>query len=501
MGKKGFNLVILVAICVSSIAMGQSVDQSTYTGPARAALFTGTLSGLSEAYGILHDGMNDGQVTGDKRELILLYVLARTGMLVFDRQDVAFNTSLVEILEPFGVTIAGDKFFSHDPNDPDRVQVYLPIDPNDGYQVPLNADPVAAANAVNNAILPEIDALLAQLAQVTDSPTKFKMVLMPAETGLDADIEVDYGDVLLVRAALLGAKAWLHSVANPGYNIDIDLVGDPLFAGWERGILPESTTVNAVLNAYPNLLKVLQPAGPARLAEAKQNLIAFLDAVNTALDYKEDNFPDDPDTALLSVDKDDPDYVAVRDEVNKFLVSLKDGTAADYTAASKQTYTLNYEADSIGQMALIYGPFGVNNNGWISLSEPGTLPAWWDIRWFRISGDRIEGDAEGATDTGDYWGWFWGTISADGAQITSMVFEFEGWDWGSGWLEGSVTNLSAQRTSTETTTVKINPNPLFAGTVGPRDMFPLFDAMGCPSRVPLDIAWAMTPRWAESSPR
>jgi len=464
----------VAATCVGYLAPARGATQSDYTVPARELLFTGTLSGLADAYQILNNGMSDESVTGDKRELILLHVVARTGMLVFDRDDVAVNTSLLEIAQPFGVTVTGDTLFPEDPCDPDRVVVTWPINPADPncVLIPPGANVEAAANAINAAILPEIESIVAELNQVSDSPA-FAMTLTPAETGAPADIEVDYGDVLALKAVLLGAKALLYSLANPGYDLSIDL-NNPIFSGWQCGILPESTTINTVLNAYQNLLEILPTTGPARLAQAKQNLIAALGAVNDALTHMESE-TDDQMNDLLYIEGDDHGYQSAKAEFNKLRTSLQDGVVQTYAAASMHTYTLSQSGEPIGQIVLKYGPAGIEDVGWLRLSDPGTLPEWWDIDWFDVREGRIEGEAEPYMWEGWYWGWFWGDISADGSQITNLTFEY--WDW---WSGDTISGLSAQRTDSDVTTVQFNPNPLFAGSVSLRDILPQLDANDMP---------------------
>jgi len=133
MGKKRLSLVVIFGVWAGTVALGGERDpnQYDYTMPARERLFTGTLSGLVEAHHILGNGLDDLRLTGDRRELVFLHALSAAGMVVFDRNDVAVATSIVEILEPFGITVTGSTFLPEDRYDPDRMQVRFPIDPND----------------------------------------------------------------------------------------------------------------------------------------------------------------------------------------------------------------------------------------------------------------------------------------------------------------------------------------------------------------------------------
>ena len=248
-------------------------DPSRYTTPALESLADGTLSGLEDAYTVLNNGLNDPAVNTDPA-LKFWHAVARTGMMIFDTNDVSINTSLLEILEPFGVTVSGNDF--------DTLDVNLPWDPSDPncLLIPETANVDTAFAAINSSILPEIDAILAELDGV---PNTLQISLDPSVTGLLDDLEIDGGDKLALVAALLGVKAVLSGAANPAYNILVDL-SHSLFTGWECGDLPETTTLTAILAQYPDLLKIL-PGGAANLAQSKANLLATLNAFFAATDH------------------------------------------------------------------------------------------------------------------------------------------------------------------------------------------------------------------------
>jgi hypothetical protein len=479
MGRRTLILTVAMAGCFGPFAWGRwsSPAPQDYTIPAREQLFTGTLSGLTEAYRILSEGMNDEAVTGDKRELIFLHALARTGMLVFDRNDVAVRTSLIEIAQPFGVTVTGDKFFPAEANDPDRVRLNLPIDSGDPncVRIPPGADVNAAAEAINTAILPEIDAILAELTSVTDTPA-FSMTLTPAETGLSGTVEVDYGDVLSFKASLLAVKAMLYGAANPAYDLAIDLE-NPIFAGWQCDMLPASTTMNTILDAYPNLLKTLPDTGRERLSQTKQNLSAAVEAAAAAMDYITAETDDQQDD-LLQIDPSDPGFVAARSNLTNLRMSLDDGASAAYTYGSKETFTLTRDQQTIGRIALERDfVFGDDETGFLELQNLADLPARWDVSSFNVTGTDMQVGTEVWTTDGPWWGWFDGAVSADGTQVTNLTFQY----WAPWPLEsGTITGLTAERTSSRPMTIRVDPNPVLAGAVEPRDMLPLVDAEGRP---------------------
>ncbi|MCH7921082.1 MAG: hypothetical protein IIC50_24325 [Planctomycetes bacterium] len=103
--------IAVVCFYGSTVALGasHSTDPNQYITPALESLADGTLSGLEDAYTVLNNGLNDPAVNTDPA-LKFWHAVARTGMMIFDTNDVSINTSLVEILEPFGVTVSGNDF-------------------------------------------------------------------------------------------------------------------------------------------------------------------------------------------------------------------------------------------------------------------------------------------------------------------------------------------------------------------------------------------------------
>ncbi len=498
MSRRTYLLIISISVGLSPLALGQAGDpnQYDYTVPARQQLFTGTLSGLIQAYQTLDNGLDDPNLTGDDRELKFLYALTRTGMLILDTNDVAFSTSLLELAQPYGVTVSGNKFFVPDPEDPNDLefmpsdpcdpeafQIHLPTDPNDPncYLIPPGLDQTileTTASGINSAILPEIDTIISLLDTITDSPTTFTMTLTPAETGLVGNVEVDRGDVLAFKAVLLGVKALGYAAANSAYDVTVDLANS-LFNGWTCGVLPESTTANDILTAYPNLLEILPSTGVGRLAQTKNNLIATLDGATAAMDYIVAEADDQLDD-LLQIDDTDVAYVTLRTEFNKLRTSVQNGTTATYTLGSEQIFSLRDAGTPIGELGLQYEFWGDEGEGWIRVSNPGPDdPGWWEVGSFYVDDGLIEGDVETWSQDGNMWGWFEGTISSNGSQITITTLQYWGWYAGS-WQDGTVTTLSALRTSNHLVTGRFNPNPFFTGEVSPREALPQFDPNGEP---------------------
>lgn len=483
MCKKRFLLVVVAAACVGAIASAQGAVQTDYTVPALEQFFgTGTIAGLTQAYTTLNNGINDATVTGDKRQLILLHVVARMAMLGIDKGNTAYTTSLLEVMEPLGFSLTGTKFFTEDESDPEGIQFNRPLDPADAncFLFPVGVDFPAAAASINDNILPALNTIITELNQVTNSPafvmTVTKAQMNRADDPNARDIEVDYSDVLALKAGLLSLKALLYAVSNVPYDVQIDLT-NAIFNGWQCGELTDPAALTTILSTYPNLGEVLGGTGTTKLTQIKQNLIAAIDAVAAAIQSVLDE-TDDQTTDLFQIEaEDEAQNVAMRTELLKFRNSLANGTAATYTLGSQQSFNLRQNGSNKGIIFLEFGPpLNEPDEGWFSITNPEDgFPGWWQIDWFDINGNEFMGSAN--TQSGGNWfnGWFNGTISTDGSQITSMTFNWNTWNNG-----GNITGLSAVRQYNTPVTLAFNPGPLFNGTVSPRDILPQADPNGNP---------------------
>ncbi|MCH7921081.1 MAG: hypothetical protein IIC50_24320, partial [Planctomycetes bacterium] len=339
----------------------------------------------------------------------------------------------------------------------------LPWDPDDPncLLIPQTANVDTAFAAINSSILPEIDAILAELDGV---PNTLQISLDPSLTGLLDDLEIDGGDKLALVAALLGVKAVLSGAANPAYNILVDL-SHSLFTGWECGDLPETTTLKAILAQYPDLLKIL-PGGAANLAQSKANLLATLNAFFAATDHILAETDDQTDDLLSILNADNIDVPFT--ELAKLRDALTNDTSAIFNVGSTHTYNLMQNSNQAGTLTLVYDPSGESGEGGsLTFTDPDLAPVpvpHWHIDWFDVSGTMLEVFLESPDFW--YWGWLTGTIASDGSSISNMTFNY------SGASQGQVAGLSAQRTDTSQHTLEINLNPLFAGSVAPRDFLP-----------------------------
>jgi hypothetical protein len=506
MGKRDLVLITVAGICLSSLSLAaDDPNQYDYTVPAREKLTTGTLSGLAEAYQILDEGLADPNVTGDRRELLFFHALARTGMLVLDMNDVAVNTSIVELLEPYGITASGDKLFvpdpcdpnewdfmPSDPCDPDAFRLNFPIDPCDPncYLVPSGLDESTldeTADVVNNVIAPEISSIIAELDLITDSSEdRFRTYLEPNETGLTTRVEVDYAEVLALKGLLAGARASLRGMANPAY----DLLINPYASPFSGRVCDTSYGINSVLGQYPSLLRVLPtPDGAASLAQARLDVIAGIDAYFAVLNHiSSETDPQEDD--LISVDPNADDVVDLYSQrLSALKQSLQEDSVVTYPWLITKTYDLIHGGTSIAQLTITYDITGYDIaagrlDGLLYPADASLSPRVCSVDWGEKYNNRIEIDFEHQSMNSWFWGSLEGTLSNDDQTISSASLSVSG-QWDGVWVSNSY-GVSGKLVSQQVTSARLDLNPIYGGTsrypnpVSPRDVLPQYDTHNDP---------------------
>ncbi|MBN1845273.1 MAG: hypothetical protein JW810_06285, partial [Sedimentisphaerales bacterium] len=383
-GKTVIALAVGVLLTVNATVRAYTADD--YIQAGRQSMFDRTLTGLRTAHEIYSQGLEDPQC-GDcatDRQLHFLHALARTYMLLV-RDDGGALDSAWELAEAFGATVEGDRFF------PFEMSGAIALNEQGEYEIPPTApDADELQTMLEEFTLPELAAILAELDLISESPgDPFVIYLTPAETGLGDDLEVDYGDVLVFRALVAGAKGVLE--AESAYDIFVD-PNDPLV----EHLYQDNLSVNDdLLGRYPGLLKVLptpgHPAdGTAILAQARQDLIAGIDAYFEAVAYilaEEDDQQND----LLYIETGDR---RTFDQVQMVLGKLRDSLTTDTPITEPtttiETYAVRDEQDTErGQLQLEFGPFGEGQGGYLDLIADTGLPSSWFVEDFSIWGDEL----------------------------------------------------------------------------------------------------------------
>ncbi|MCK4293884.1 MAG: right-handed parallel beta-helix repeat-containing protein, partial [Planctomycetes bacterium] len=492
MFRKTVITALLVVVCCASVASASS--PSDYIIPGRALMFDGTLSGLRAAYQTFDDGIKDPGCANcsTNRELRFLRAVTGTATLVIG-DDGGSIDSVLELARQFGIGIElmGDYWAPYfDPCD----LVYIPLNKHGAYEIPPDAP---NANEIRNildvSMIPDIEAAIADLNSISDTPgDRFRIFLDPNETriffdsnalGLQTDVEVDYGEVLILKGLLTGLKGQLE--AQSAHDLYID-ANDTL----AEKVYGNSFNINDdLLDPYPDFLKVLPTSndpstdGAALLAQARQDLIDSIDYYLDAIYYicNEDNPPgaDPQEDEFIYVD---PNAQFDLDIINGLFTDLRNSleydTVITYPAQTTKTYDI-YDSNAvlIGELVLIYDFCDIEGeDGNLTFTGGNISPTAWEVDWHERDEDWIEVDLENHSG-GQWWGGYLeGTLSYDGNNITDATLDYWGPDY------GTLNGLSGELVSTVVVDANVNLNPIFSSspTLSPRDLLPQFDEWNGP---------------------
>ena len=379
-------MIILVVAVLCGSQVGWANDPSDYIVPGRREMFQRTLSGLRTAYQIFENGINDPDCTGN-RELALLHALTHTIMLVI-RDDGGNIDSVFESVREFGIDIRGDSL------DPFDLELDVLLNEPGKYKIPPGApDAELIRQRLDTDTIPELQEIIAELASISDTPgDRFRIYFTPQETGLRENLEVDYGEVLILKGLLYWLKCQLQ--AQSAY----DLFVDPNDMLAEK-IYGESFRVNRdLLEPYPNFLKILPTDnhpedGVALLAQARSDLIDSIDYYLAAQDYmlnEEDPQEDD----LLYIDIRQLDRIAsIDEELITFRDSLINDSPIWTTIDTTKTYRLtdSYSTER-GELTLQFDAMdalGGEVSGSFNFETDNSLPSVWEIDSYSIEDSQL----------------------------------------------------------------------------------------------------------------
>jgi len=452
MFRKIMTSALLGAVCCASVA--RAAEPSDYIVPGREQMFDGTLSGLRAAHEIFEDGRNDSACPdcSTDRELKFLHALTSAAILVI-RDDGGSINSVFEMAEQFGVEVIGNYWSGY--LDPCDLPFRAARNRHGAYEIPKTAPDVnEMRNFIDISMIPEIEAIIADLDAISDSPDdRFRIFLDPDETlvffgpnslKLQYDLEVDYGEVMILKALLTGLKAQLQAQSAYDMHVDANSMLMEKMYGHSFGANDD------LLDPHPEFLKVLPTAndpftdGAALLAQARQDWIDTIDYYFETLAYitSEDDPPgtDPQDDEFLYINPNARlDLERIEDFLTTLRGSLENDTAGTYPAKTTKTYDI-YDAGAalIGQLVVVYDsgiPLGMGGSldidgdtGSLTLfTDPNVAPIQWQAEWHGRDEDWIEVDLERYSDGRWSGAYFEGALSYDGNNITNATFEY----WGS----------------------------------------------------------------------
>lgn len=382
---------LLICLGLGAPAAASTLDD--YIVPGRARLFDGTASGPARACDLFAAGLADASCAESpgRRDLLFLHALARTTVLLGNPSDNVVPDGLLKWIEPFSAALASG--VAHDA--PDRLPAWPDANPGTIGSYTLSA---------------QIDAIVAELESIADQPAPFVMILTPNETGLKGDLEVDYGDVLMLKGALLAYRA----------SLQVQPLPDLASTGWvhDRRVLER---LDAWIEDAPCLLGFASATDEGRGWRAywADAVVCYLDAV--AYIAAEDDPPgtDPQQDELIYIDP------RSRVHLDRRMAALADPASGTSTAAGAKVYDVR-DANSVrlGELVLVFdGTDTGGREGRLSLDDGTCL----DIDWFGVLDAGEIGISMFSRDQTTQ-GWLQGAITADHNAITEAALDLWGTD-------------------------------------------------------------------------
>jgi len=472
-----------------------ALDADYYKTAGRLLMFDGSLSKLHMAYQTFDTGIKDPGCSdcSEDRELKFLHAVTGTAMLFIDNKDILVQDSFLELAQQFGVNVTGDSF---DPCAVDPIIIDVPLAEPNNYIIPSEAPQPEEVPGIISAMIPQIEDIIAELDSIDDSPTPFGIFFTPNETGMLSNLEVDYGEVLILKGLLMALKAQMQAKLAYDVYIDVDesllhqllyvdgintdgANKDALFAPFGIDDVNNIHINEDFLNPYPELLKVLPTSndpnnGAAILAKARLDMIDGIEYYSDAIDYIRGE-PDDQEDDFLYVDpNDEAGFQLVDDRLTILHDSLTGGAAGTYMWETTKKYDIYDSGSKIGELVLVYDFTGLDGDTGSLTFTDGVTPSPWEVEWFgkEYIGQTIIIDVDVEYYSGQWrQGFLKGNLTPDENTIVNATFEYWGADY------GKLTGLWGTRTSTVVTNKDVNLNPIFGSSppVSPRDMLPVFD--------------------------
>ena len=483
-GKRGVIGILLLSV-LAGAAAGQGTARS-YVESGREFLFQGTLSGIYAGAEILEEGYNDTTCADcrDDRELLLFYALSRITLWCVKEDGGAVDSGF-ELAAAAGAPVEGDILREITMTEPEIAE--------DRYGRPALPDTMegllaALSRFADETAVPEMEAVIALLDRITETPSDpFKVYITPLEMqglfGSDVPpytyaIEVDYGDVLLLKGTLSMIKAYL--TMQRVYDVQVSQ-GALLKEKIHEGMF---SIQNDLLLPHPDFLTLLPTAndpadGTAHLAAVRRDVTGglgyYLDAVDYLLAESYAAGDGDLDHELLAIDPTEC-YLAerIREQVDAMHASLAEDTPFAVERETRKTYYLENSQDFWIELQMVVSPYGFFEGGEIRIGDNYVLLTFPEVE-FELVGNRLyayayDGWSWNPAD-GPYWGYFTGLMNEDRTRITEAEFEY----WGRG--QGRITNLSGWlRLWSQKFPFIVDLNPIFGGSerypdpVSPRDL-------------------------------
>jgi len=453
-------------VCVSLFLLGLTITahasdtSQTLVAEGRALLINGgdpTYSGILSA-----NAKFDAAVTEDSsdQEANLFYAVTRIVAFGLEQGSSPELETLRELFEAFGISRNNVDLVETDVPFNDPPEIYDHYDPPE--TIPGGED-VRAFLA--GPFLTLLNAAITNLNVITDT---FNITLLASEIDDDHDVEVDYGDVLVLKSALYMLKSSI--LIATAFDLDINL--RELVVLGNAGVLQIQRDI---LDKYPNFISLRTADGTASLADAKQALLNGINTYSDAFNFiTTESDPHENDFFYFESGQDQREAELVLTQLTELKNSLNENQATEFTTIKERwiltdvdtDYQLDVEIEKDVNEKFVCGDYwGQNGCDFISCS------GWVEV--FSVSGTSVT--IEMAYD-GMYSGsaTFTGTIT-DGTSISGTYTEYDG----SGNVVVSDKPFTATPQSQQTEAEIIDFNRIFGNTgkasLNIRSILPEFD--------------------------
>ncbi len=419
MGKRTSAWIILICCSLPVAASALSAEDYALAGRMHMSQWTDT--GLVQAHDIFDAGINDANCFDCRtnRELIFLRAMTKAAVLFIDHEDVLASDDLLDLADGFGITLAMGALDSLRDDD-----LCEPIGPK---MLPPETDPDHVGQVLGEIVVPELESIVAQLDSIADAPDRFVIVMSPEETGLNGNLEIDYGDVLILKGLFLAYKGVLemqivHGTEPYAFTTVPDRI-DPVRGVAKGRRLVEWAERLAVLPMENEAAREV-----ALVRQARQDWIDAITQYIDALEYiaLENSTPgmDPQEDELTYIDPSSQPHLDVyAGALTTLLASLEHDTVGLEPVATTRTYEVRDTATaSIGTLVLEFdGTRFEGHRGHLTRADGEVL----EVDWFGL----LDADDVGISLFGcDYQAeaWLEGSIDSDRGLIAHATLDIWG---------------------------------------------------------------------------
>jgi hypothetical protein len=310
------------------------------------------------------------------RELTLLHAITETALLFVDHNDLLDPNGLFHLAEGFGIPLAAIAPYGA----PDECTGGEP----GGYFRAGAADSEMSRQRLTDSVLPTLQDIIGRLDVITDSPDPFVVYLVPSETGLAGDLEIDYGDVLLFKGLLLAYKGLLAAAEIPG--VDVGPADANAAAALRDLGLYRAQMDLGLRDPLVTMLSGIEQvdAGGEFLAQARRDWVAaltcYLDAVESIVSEDDPSGSDPQMDELVYMDSEAPRVAIYRDALARLRSRLLEGANGAAGLPVMRVYDV-YDANAarLGELRLVFDCTGAEGRaGCLVLSDERSL----EVEWF-----------------------------------------------------------------------------------------------------------------------